>query len=103
MGGQKISCSGCSILDEAASLCNKREVFVRPNKGRYCHDFIDKTKITKPKKEIPKSAKEETPIEEMPVETKLEISPTKEIKRVSLIRRLLNWLIRRVKCLLKLK
>lgn len=107
MGGQKIFCNDCTHLDkELGNFCEIRKIFIRLNKGRYCQDFIDKTKITKPKEKIPKPIKE---LEEAPVETKLELTPiqelipTKKIKRVSLIKRLLNWLTRRIKWLLKMK
>ena len=104
MGVQKIFCKDCGHPDEKlGNFCGFRKIFIKPNRGRYCQDFIDKTKITKPKEEIPKPVKEEVSIEEVPVETKQELTPTKEIKRVSLIKRLLNWLTRRVKCLLNLK
>ena len=95
MGGQKISCSICSILDESINICNKRKVFVRPNKGRYCQDFIDRTKIPRPPQ--PVKPLEEVPV--APVETKLELKPV-EIKKVSLLRKILNYLIRRIKWLM---
>lgn len=87
MGGQKISCSGCSILDESINICNKRKVFVRPNKGRYCQDFIDKTKILKPKEEILQPVKiEEKVLEEVPV------APVKtQLEEIKPIERKLSW------------
>ena len=104
MGGQKISCKDCCHSDEKlGNFCEFRKIFIKPDKGRYCQDFVDKTKIVKPTEGIPIPVKEEVSIEETPVETKLEVTPTKEIKRVSLIRRLLNWLTRRIKWLLKMK
>ena len=65
---------------------------------------MDKTKIFKPKEEISQPVKiEEKVLEEMPVKTQLELTTEKvkpEIKKVSLIRRILNYLIRRFKWLM---
>ena len=101
MSTDKIFCYNCCHFDEI-NFCKTRRQFVKPKKGKYCQDFVDKTGILKPTEEIPQPVK---PLEEIivaPVKTQLELT-TEKIKRVSLIRKILNWLIRRLKCLLRMK
>ena len=106
---KKVFCYVCGVFD-GLHHCKLREIFVKPNRARFCQNFVDKTKILKPKEEIPQPVKieEKVPVEVpvAPVKTQLELTTEKvkpEIKKVSLIRRILNWLIRRVKCLLRTK
>lgn len=101
MGTDKIFCYNCCHSDNI-NFCKFRKIFVRLQKGRYCQDFVDKTKVFKKEEElIPQLVKslEEVPV---PTKTKLELKPI-EIKKVSLIRRILNWIIRRFKWLTKKK
>ena len=74
MGTNKIFCYNCCHSDNI-NFCKFRKIFIRLQKGRYCQDFVDKTKIPKPIEEIPQPVK---PIEEVPVtpvETKFELKP----------------------------
>jgi len=98
--GVKIFCLNCGHFN-SPHHCKFREIFIKPNRARFCQDFVDKT-ILKPKEEVPQPVKplEEVPV--VPIKTQLELKPER-IKKVSLIRKILNWLIRRIKCLLKTK
>ena len=102
---KKVFCYDCGIFD-GLHHCKFREIFVKPNRARFCQDFVDKTKILKPKEEIPQPVKieEKVPVEVpvAPVKTQLELKPV-EVKKVSLIRKILNWLTRRIKCLLRMR
>ena len=103
--GVKIFCLNCGHFN-SPHHCKFREIFIKPNRARFCQDFVDRTKILKPKEEIPQPVKieEKVPVEVpvAPIKSKLELKPER-IKKVSLIRKILNWLIRRIKCLLKTK
>ena len=99
---KKVFCYDCGVFD-GLHHCKLREIFVKPNRGRFCQDFVDKTKIPKPIEEIPQPVK---PLEEVPVEvlvkTQLELAP----EQLKPIEKKLTWwqnLIRRIKCLLKVK
>jgi len=76
MGTDKIFCYNCIHFNDI-NLCKTRGQLVRPQKGRYCQDFVDKTKILKPKEEIPQPVKieEKVPVEVpiAPVKTQLEL------------------------------
>ena len=74
--GEHIFCYNCCHFNDI-NLCKTRGQLVKPQKGRFCQDFVDKTKILKPKEEIPQPIK---PLEEvpMPVKTQLELSQVKE-------------------------
>lgn len=105
MGGEHIFCYNCIHFDNI-NMCKTRAQFVKSSKGRYCQDFVDKAKMEKPKEEIPQPVKllEEVPV--APVKTQLELSKEEikpEIKKVSLIRKILDWIIRRIKWLVKKK
>ena len=74
-----IFCYNCCHFDEI-NMCKTRHQFVKAQKGSFCQDFVDKTKIFKPKEEIPQPVK---PLEEVPitsVETKLELKPEIKLK-----------------------
>ena len=102
--GVRIFCSNCGHF-KSPHHCKFREIFIKPNRARFCQDFVDKT-ILKPKEEVPQPVKplEEVPV--VPIKTQLELCPKEvkpEIKKVSLIRRILNYLIRRFKWLMEKK
>lgn len=89
---EHIFCYNCCHFDDI-NLCKTRGQLVKPSKGRFCQDFVDKTKILKPKEEIPQPVKiEEKVLEEVPVapvETKLELN--KEIIRPPIEVKLKWW------------
>ena len=75
--GEHIFCYNCCHFD-GINLCKTRGQLVRPQKGRFCQDFVDKARMDKPKEEIPQPVK---PLEEVgvaPVKTQLELSQIKE-------------------------
>jgi len=88
---KKVFCYDCGNFD-SLHHCKFREIFVKPNRGRFCQDFIDKTKILKPKEEIPQPVKiEEKVLEEVPVvpiQSKLELT-TEQSKPIE--KKLLWW------------
>ena len=88
---KKIFCYDCCHFD-SLHHCKFREIFVKPNRNRFCQDFVDKTKILKPKEEIPQSVKiEEKVLEEVPVapvKTQLELT-TEQPKPIE--KKLLWW------------
>jgi len=87
---KKVFCYDCGIFD-GLHHCKFREIFVKPNRGRFCQNFVDKTKILKPKDEIPQPIKPlEEVLVEVPVKTQLELKPS-EIKKVSLWKRIIAW------------
>jgi len=98
--GVKIFCLNCGHFN-SPHHCKFREIFIKPNRARFCQDFVDKT-ILKPKEEVPQPVKplEEVPV--VPIKTQLELT-TEKIKKVSLIKRILNYLIRRFKWLMEKK
>lgn len=73
----KIFCYNCCHFD-SINFCKTRGIFVKARKGKFCQDFVDKTKMLKPKEEILQPVKplEEVPV--APVKTQLELSQVKE-------------------------
>jgi hypothetical protein len=92
MGGEHIFCYNCIHFDNI-NLCKTRHQFIRPQKARYCHDFVDRTKILKPKEEIPQLAKplEEVPI--APVEIKLEVKSEIKVKKLTWWQKIIKFLL----------
>ena len=75
---KKIFCYDCCHFD-SINFCKTRAQFVKSSKAKFCQDFVDKTKVFKPKEEIPQPVKieEKVPVE-VPVKTQLELSQVKE-------------------------
>lgn len=78
---RRIFCKDCGHIDPGlGNMCGFRKIFIKPNKGRFCQDFIPKA-IPGLVKEPPKETIIAPIEEEVPIKTQQELNqPKPEIK-----------------------